>query len=62
MASETKDNRLKEFLDNGRDWERKQTNVPGVFLIRLPQFRSRPALGLNLTYLTVGAVAIGEGE
>jgi hypothetical protein len=55
MASETKDNRLKEFLENGRDWERKQTNVPGVFLIRLPQFRSRPAcIGIELDVLNRG--------
>jgi hypothetical protein len=52
MASESKDNRLQEFLENGQDWERKQTNVPGVFLIRLPQFRSRPAcIGVELDVL-----------
>jgi hypothetical protein len=30
-------------LNQGKDWERKQTNVPGVFLLKLPSFRSRPA-------------------
>jgi hypothetical protein len=55
MSSESKDNRLKEFLANGGDWERKQTNVPGVFLIRLPQFRSRPAcIGVELDVLNRG--------
>jgi hypothetical protein len=29
-------------LGKGKDWERKQTNIPGVFLLRLPAFRSRP--------------------
>jgi hypothetical protein len=36
------DSKLKEFLDNGKDWERKQTNIPSVFLLRLPSFRGRP--------------------
>jgi hypothetical protein len=34
--------KLKQFLGDGKDWERKQTNIPGVFLLRLPAFRSRP--------------------
>lgn len=45
-----------EFLEKGKDWERKQTNVPGVFLIRLPQFRSRPAcIGVELDVLNRGS-------
>ncbi len=43
MTNETVDHRLTDFLKEGKDWERKQTNVPGVFLLRLPAFRSRPA-------------------
>ena len=43
MVNETVDNRLTDFLNEGKDWERKQTNVPGVFLLKLPAFRSRPA-------------------
>lgn len=43
MTRETVDNRLTDFLNKGKDWERKQTNVPGVFLLKLPAFRSRPA-------------------
>lgn len=55
MSSEQKDKRLIEFLENGKDWERKQTNIPGVFLIRLPQFRSRPAcIGVELDILNRG--------
>lgn len=55
MSGEQKDKRLADFLANGKDWERKQTNVPGVFLIRLPQFRSRPAcIGVELDVLNRG--------
>jgi hypothetical protein len=43
MTNETVDSRLTDFLNEGKDWERKQTNVPGVFLMKLPAFRSRPA-------------------
>ena len=55
MSVEQKDKRLTEFLEHGKDWERKQTNIPGVFLIRLPQFRSRPAcVGVELDVLNRG--------
>ena len=55
MSADQKDKRLLEFLENGKDWERKQTNIPGVFLIRLPQFRSRPAcIGVELDALNRG--------
>jgi hypothetical protein len=55
MSTDQKDKRLVKFLENGKDWERKQTNVPGVFLIRLPQFRSRPAcIGVELDVLNRG--------
>jgi hypothetical protein len=43
MGNEMVDNGLTDFLNEGKDWERKQTNVPGVFLLKLPRFRSRPA-------------------
>ena len=57
MSTDQKDKRLIEFLENGKDWERKQTNIPGVFLIRLPQFRSRPAcIGVELDALNRGGV------
>jgi hypothetical protein len=55
MSTDQKDKRLIEFLENGKDWERKQTNIPGVFLIRLPPFRSRPAcIGVELDALNRG--------
>jgi hypothetical protein len=37
------DERLAQFLNQGNDWERKVTSIPGVFLLKLPAFKSRPA-------------------
>lgn len=55
MSTDQKDKRLVEFLENGKDWERKQTNVPVIFLLRLPQFRSRPAcIAVELDVLNRG--------
>jgi hypothetical protein len=60
MSIDDKEKRLTEFLEKGKDWERKQTNIPGVFLIRLPQFRSRPAcIGVELDVLNRGVEVIG---
>ena len=39
----TVDERLKQFLEDGRDWERKATSIPGVFLLKLPAFRGKRA-------------------
>jgi len=36
------DERLSQFLKEGKDWERKVTSIAGVFLIKLPEYRSRP--------------------
>lgn len=36
------DERLSQFLTEGRNWERKATSIPGVFLIKLPEYKSRP--------------------
>ena len=41
--TEEPNERLKQFLNDGRNWERKATNIPGVFLFRLPATRGRPA-------------------
>ena len=41
--------RLREFLTPGKDWERKPTNIPGVFLLRLPGLRSNsPSLAIEI--------------
>jgi hypothetical protein len=37
------DERLSQFLKEGKDWERKATSIPGIFLIKLPEYKSRPA-------------------
>jgi hypothetical protein len=37
------DERLLEFLKEGTDWERKLTSIPGVFLLKLPPFKGKPA-------------------
>lgn len=36
------DERLIQFLNDGKDWEKKATSIPGVFLLRMPAFKSRP--------------------
>ncbi|MGN6559614.1 MAG: hypothetical protein ACTHJ2_03725 [Candidatus Nitrosocosmicus sp.] len=35
--------RLGQFLEEGKDWERKPTNISGIFLFKLPEYRGRPA-------------------
>jgi hypothetical protein len=42
MAEEVNE-RLRQFLNDSRNWERKATNIPGVFLFRLPASKGRPA-------------------
>ena len=34
---------LKEFIEEGQDWERKNTSVKGVSIIRMPPYKNRPA-------------------
>lgn len=36
-------NRLKEFLDTGKDWTRRRTSIPGVFVLKLPVYKSAPS-------------------
>jgi hypothetical protein len=45
------DERLSQFLKDGKDWERKATSKPAVFLIKLHEYKSRPpyiAMEVNL--------------
>jgi hypothetical protein len=37
------EDRLANFLKDARDWERRATNIPGVFLLKLPSSRTRQA-------------------
>ncbi|MGC1932026.1 MAG: hypothetical protein WA667_23895 [Candidatus Nitrosopolaris sp.] len=39
----TIEDRLASFLRDARDWERRATNIPGVFLLKLPSSRTRLA-------------------
>jgi len=36
------EDRLSNFLKTGQDWSRVRTNVPGVFVLKLPAYRSSP--------------------
>ena len=43
------DQRLMQFLKEGKDWERKATSIPGVFLLRLPGLKSTaPSLAIEI--------------
>jgi len=43
------ENKLKEFLDKGKDWERLPTTVPGVYVLKLPKYqKSPPRLAVEL--------------
>jgi hypothetical protein len=37
------EDKLSDFLRRSRDWERRPTNIPGIFLLKLPSSRSRQA-------------------
>lgn len=37
--SENASEPLKKFLEEGKDWERRPTSVPGVFIMKLPSYR-----------------------
>src|SRR5262245_59458337 len=39
----TIEDRLANFLKDAKDWERRATNIPGVFLLKLPSSRTRRA-------------------
>lgn len=34
-------NQLKEHLVKGQDWEKMPTNIPGVFIVKVPSTKSR---------------------
>jgi hypothetical protein len=41
-------------LKDGKDWEKKATNIPGVFLLKLPSFK-RKSTSLAIEVNPVGA-------
>jgi len=34
---------LEEFLEHGKEWKRVRTSIPGVFVLKLPRYKGRPA-------------------
>ena len=45
----TADERLSQFLNEGQAWEKKVTNIAGVFLVKLPTFRgTSPSLAIEV--------------
>jgi hypothetical protein len=38
MTEEKRLESLKSFLNEGRNWERRPTSVPGVFIMKLPTY------------------------
>lgn len=35
---------LKDHLSKGQDWEKMETPVPGVFVVKVPATKTRPAI------------------
>jgi hypothetical protein len=35
---------LEDHLKNGKDWSKMETPVPGVFVVKVPETKTRPAL------------------
>ncbi|MBD3342546.1 MAG: hypothetical protein GF353_25830 [Candidatus Lokiarchaeota archaeon] len=35
---------LKDHLKNGKDWEKMETPIPGVTVVKVPETKTRPAL------------------
>jgi hypothetical protein len=36
------DERLTQFLEEARDWEKRATSIPGLFLLKLPGLKGNP--------------------
>ncbi len=41
--STSADSRLVQFLKEGKDWDKKATNIPGVFLLKIPSYKGASA-------------------
>ncbi len=35
---------LKDHLENAKEWEKMETPIPGVFVVKVPATKTRPAL------------------
>ena len=50
---------LRAFMETGEDWERKNTSLKGVSIIRLPKTKTRPAsLAIDVNPLNEKGVPI----
>jgi hypothetical protein len=36
------EDKLRDFLNTGKDWSNLKTSVPGVFVLKLPAYKSSP--------------------
>jgi hypothetical protein len=41
-SSATSNDKLASFLKNGEDWARLKTSIPGVFVLKMPEYRNAP--------------------
>jgi hypothetical protein len=56
--------KLAQFLREGQNWEKKATNVQGVFLLRLPTFKKSPpsiAIEINPINAATGSATKKRG-
>ncbi|MFL6403004.1 MAG: hypothetical protein ACJ71M_05970 [Nitrososphaeraceae archaeon] len=56
--------KLGQFLSEGQNWEKKATNVQGVFLLKLPTFKKSPpsiAIEINPINATTGSATKKRG-
>lgn len=40
--------KLEQFLNVGKDWEKKATNIPGIFILKLPRYQGSSSLALEI--------------
>lgn len=43
MSSSSPEEKLSSFLKTGTDWARMKTSVPGIFILKMPPYRTSPA-------------------
>ncbi|WP_174448478.1 hypothetical protein [Conexivisphaera calida] len=52
---EDAEDRLRDFLRNGKEWARLRTSVPGIFVLKLPSYRgSRDRLAVEVNPVDEG--------
>ena len=48
--------KLAQFLREGQNWEKRATNIQGVFLLKLPTYKkSPPSIGIEINPVNVAA-------